>query len=336
MKAGTLAAAQGGAGALPRAKAHPVNVDQINYANIGLMLLCAGLAWIRPYEMFLLAYAVLGPLHYLTQISWLHDRNYFTTGRFDWIPLAGLGALASLAAYTTWVPWHGSTFAALGASVVAAFVPNLALKLAGLAVFATLAMPVQSWTVAALVFTHLMTTIIHVYVFTGMFILAGSMKSRSRSGFLSFGVFLACGLGLLLWQPSAAWYRFGRYTQSSLEEFKDLIAATLLLVPKEATYDGFVAVGRFLAFAYTYHYLNWFSKTGIIRWHEISRARMSGIGVLYAVLLALYGYDYRFGLMGLFFLSILHVFLEFPLDARTMVDVVSGMRRQRAAGPPAV
>jgi len=32
-----------------------------------LMLLSAGAAFILPFEVFLLAYAVLGPLHYLTE-----------------------------------------------------------------------------------------------------------------------------------------------------------------------------------------------------------------------------------------------------------------------------
>jgi len=51
--------------------------DRINYLNIGLMLASCVLAFALPFELFLLAYAVLGPLHYLTEISWIHDRKYF-------------------------------------------------------------------------------------------------------------------------------------------------------------------------------------------------------------------------------------------------------------------
>jgi hypothetical protein len=79
-----------------------------------------------------------------------------------------------------------------------------------------------------------------------------------------------------------------------------------------------VAFGRFLAFAYTYHYLNWFSKTGIIRWHEVSGARLTAISGIYIASLALYAYDYRVGLTALFALSLIHVLLEFPLDVRTI------------------
>src|ERR1700675_3707157 len=81
----------------------PVDLDRINYVNIGLMLGSAGLACVLPFEVFIGAYAVLGPLHYLTQISWLHDRGYFTTGRWDWIPLALLGVVALEAAYGHWL-----------------------------------------------------------------------------------------------------------------------------------------------------------------------------------------------------------------------------------------
>ena len=43
--------------------------DRLNYLNIGLMAASCAVAWFLPFELFLLAYAVLGPLHYLTEIS---------------------------------------------------------------------------------------------------------------------------------------------------------------------------------------------------------------------------------------------------------------------------
>src|SRR5262245_551524 len=173
------------------------NVDRINYVNIGLMLASAAIAWVLPFEMFLVAYAVLGPLHYLTQISWLHDRGFFTTGRFDWVPMVLLAIVAFVAAYTTRVPWAGATLTAFGAGIVMAWVPSPAVKLASLVVFAALAATLQSSAVVYAFFVVLLTTVVHVYVFTGIFILAGAMKGKSTSGFLSLGVYLACGIGLL-------------------------------------------------------------------------------------------------------------------------------------------
>src|SRR5438105_15288845 len=55
--------------------------DQVNYLNLGLMIVSCVLAYIIPFELFLFSYAVLGPLHYLTEISWLHDRKYFVEAK---------------------------------------------------------------------------------------------------------------------------------------------------------------------------------------------------------------------------------------------------------------
>src|SRR5262245_20506436 len=162
------------------------------------MLGCAAVAWVLPFEMFLAAYAVLGPLHYLTQISWLHDRGFFTKGRFDWVPMVLLAIVASIAAHMTNVPWNGATLTAFGVGIVMAWVASPAVKLVSLLVFAVLAVPLQSSAVVAAFFLVLLTTVVHVYVFTGFFILAGSMKGKSFSGYLSLAVFLACGIGLLL------------------------------------------------------------------------------------------------------------------------------------------
>ena len=51
---------------------------QIDYLNIALMFLALILALKIPFELFLFSYAVLGPLHYLTEINWLKERNYFS------------------------------------------------------------------------------------------------------------------------------------------------------------------------------------------------------------------------------------------------------------------
>lgn len=310
-----------------------VDLDRVNYANVGLMLGSAALACVLPFEVFLASYAILGPLHYLTQISWLHDRGYFTTGRWDWIPLALFGVVSLEASYGHWLGWSGAPFAALGLGIVAAFVASPVVKVATLVTCMALAGPVRDWLPARLFFGVLLTTVVHVYLFTGLFILAGSMKSRSRSGYASLAVYLACGAGLLLVQPATA-YHPSAYTAENLDAFGGLIMAMGRLLPGNGGHAALVAIGRFLGFAYTYHYLNWFSKTGVIRWHEISAARMAGIGVLWLASVGLYAYDYATGLAALFFLSIVHVFLEFPLDARTFVDVVMVRRAGARSSVP--
>ena len=86
------------------------------------------------------------------------------------------------------------------------------------------------------------------------------------------------------------------------------------------SFDGWVdghAMLGFLAFAYTYHYLNWFSKVEIIKWHHMPKRRVVVLGGLYVLSIGIYLYDYAIGLTALLFLSLLHVILEFPLNAIT-------------------
>jgi hypothetical protein len=82
----------------------------------------------------------------------------------------------------------------------------------------------------------------------------------------------------------------------------------------------------FIAFAYTYHYLNWFSKTKIINWHQVSKTRLTVALSIWVASIALYIYDYKLGLAALFFLSVLHVFLEFPLNHLTFVGIYKELK----------
>ena len=75
----------------------------------------------------------------------------------------------------------------------------------------------------------------------------------------------------------------------------------------------------FIAFAYTYHYLNWFSKTSIIGWHrQLNKIKSIIILLIWILNLAAYYYDYRLGLIISIFFSISHVMLEFPINILTI------------------
>ena len=78
---------------------------------------------------------------------------------------------------------------------------------------------------------------------------------------------------------------------------------------------------RFIAFAYLYHYLNWFSKTEIIRWHKVPKVRFILVIALWIVASGFYLYDYSVGLSVLFFLSFTHVLLEFPLNIVSILGI---------------
>ena len=306
---------------MARAAAPPrVSVVQIDLLNVGLMVGTALLAAQIPFELFLFSYAVLGPLHYLTEISWLHDRGYFTTGRWDAVALVPLAAVGLLN-YLQLVQWDGAVVLAVVVSAGITFARAVRTKLvvAALAVVASLF--VTRWGPAALFFVVLVPTLVHVFLFTGLFILHGAMRHRSATGYASLVVFLACGALLLFHHPPAAHYKVSVSSARIMTDFTMLIDPLARLFPQPTGWDALAAIGRFIAFAYTYHYLNWFSKTQVIRWHEVGRARLGIVVALSVASVALYAIDYHLGIVTLYFLSLLHVLLELPLDLRTIVAI---------------
>ena len=58
-----------------------LNIDILNTFLITISLF---LAIVFPFELFLVVYAVLGPLHYLTEINWIHNKDYFIKDR-KWV-----------------------------------------------------------------------------------------------------------------------------------------------------------------------------------------------------------------------------------------------------------
>jgi hypothetical protein len=330
--------------------------DQVNYLNVGLMLAAAAVAFWRPFEVFLVVYAVLGPAHYLTEISWLHDRGYFTTRKRDYLALIALSVLATLcvfdlvpgapAAAVTWL-----TLLAFVTALVFALVRSAPGRVLGIATAVLLATMLANARQAELTFRLFLPTLIHVSLFTGAFILIGALRARSASGLVSLLVFLAVPLAFLYALPGRGSYAVSGYAREAYgylrndgtfsDGFMGLNHQVLTIFnlhdfgQPASDVGGFVrevnaylyghpvalAVMAFIAFAYTYHYLNWFSKTSIIRWHEIPRARAVAVVLTWVTSVALCLYDYRLGLRWLFFLSFTHVVLEFPLNHLTFVGI---------------
>ena len=388
------------------------------------MLITAVFAFFLPFETFLLAYAFLGPLHYLTEISWLHDRQYFTKGKYDFVPLLLIGVALSYAAFAKDFEFNIDFYKefvalnlfdkllvlALFSSLLFAFVKNLVVKIiAILFIFIFIsgwlapensAENSKSTTIFAL--TSLVPTLIHVYLFTGLFMLFGALKSRSKTGLISVAAFIIIPIYLVYGLPvtpkknyisdygKEAYYADGDgffYTNVSiLDHFRlmnepnltnkqyldsiinkdsktnqtpiaerqritDSLSDKLnqafivpnpesdyymrpipakLAIPIESKdyywnyvfFSGFgIMLMRFIAFAYMYHYLNWFSKTEVIRWHKVPKIRFIAVLLLWLTACALYAYNYSLGLSFLFFLSFTHVLLEFPLNMVSIVGI---------------
>jgi len=319
--------------------------DQINYLNIGLMVVSCLLSYVFPFELFLFSYAVLGPLHYLTEISWLHDRNYFieakrkrrVTARRAWLILVAVTLAVMFFGFVrdkvfkqqATTVWEMALLYLV--FVTASLFVFIRRRVAGVAVVVLVLILLAFFSdyryYAVLAF--LLVTIIHVLIFTAAFILFGALKSRSRSGVLSLVVFAVCVASFFIYTPSALGHTLGDYIRNSYDSFQNLNAELLKLLYPGAgrtlpdIYESRTGlmVMRLIAFAYTYHYLNWFSKTSIIKWHEIPRRRTAIIIVLWLGALAVYGYSYQAGMMALYFLSVLHVMLEFPLNHSTFAGI---------------
>ncbi|MFZ9581668.1 MAG: hypothetical protein ACO28O_01685 [Crocinitomicaceae bacterium] len=403
--------------------------DKINYLNIGLMFATAVFAFFAPFETFLLAYAFLGPLHYLTEISWLHDRQYFTKGKYDFIVLLIIGVLLSTVAFAQdfGYKWEIYTYFsemqlssklvvfALFSGMLFALVKNIFVKIVScffIFIFVSgwlspenLEENQSSTTVFAL--TSLVPTLIHVYVFTGLFMLYGSLKSRSKSGLMAVVAVVILPLILVFVLPvnpkeswvssygKNAYYAKGQgffntnveimdhfgildepkltnkqfldsivnsktanagftpnekkrlndslqrkskepfvFYQPNDERFGQTIAVrkALPVNPKDYFWNSVffstfgIMLMRFIAFAYLYHYLNWFSKTEVIRWHKVPKIRFFAVIVLWLSACGFYIYDYSLGLSVLFFLSFTHVLLEFPLNMVSIVGIGKEVR----------
>lgn len=345
-----------------------MTTKQVNYLNIGLMLISASVAFIIPFELFLFSYAILGPLHYLTEISWLHKRNYFTKGKKDFVFLLILCFFILIFSYITpilsWifpVDANGNfvdagianiaekagsltvtlIFLSFGAALIMILVKSRTFKFISYALLFLMGLAMHSNQFYLVLFAVFLPTLIHVFFFTGAFILVGALKSKSVSGYISIIVFLLCSVSffILFREPG---YIISNYAKSAYNESFFSLNYTVFewLMPHMLegvrSMDGLrdiiyntssgILITRFIAYAYTYHYLNWFSKTSVIKWHEISRPGLAIIVGLWIASIALYSYDYRTGLTALYFLSFLHVLLEFPLNFQSFKQIGEQVR----------
>jgi hypothetical protein len=301
------------------------------------MLFSLTVAYILPFELFLFSYAVLGPLHYLTEISWLDNKNYFLKSKSDiWlfillVVFITIGIFDSKSKINLLI---GSfLFSGFIYALIILYVEKLGIKLilVFLAFIASLIFNFNKYPEFPFVlFAVWLPTIIHVYLFTGAFILFGALKSRSKSGIISLVIFIACAFTFFIFMPEHFGLSVTDYGKQSYSLFRVLNITLYKLfgfgnmqINDAALYFGpkAIAIMRFIAFAYTYHYLNWFSKTTIIKWNQISKKRMTIIIVLWILSVALYLFSYKIGFYALFLMSMLHVFLEFPLNHHTFIGI---------------
>jgi hypothetical protein len=309
-----------GAGAIRRA----------DVAHLLLLLAALALAYLLPFELLVLSYAVLGPAHYLTEISWLHERKYF----LPHLGLALLLAATALGAMFIADPfWLGVlvSFSFVACAILAtAPRPTRALVILAIAAgcFALLCRLDPPFAIA----WALVPTVIHVSVFTLVFMMLGAFKSKSAA---QAGLVVAYLLGItaiVVFPPSQATV-IPSLAKLGGEYFGDIAPAlgAVFGVP-HLTFDA--RITGLLSFVYTYHYLNWFVKADVVRWTAVPKPRLAAIAALSVAATGLYFYNYAYGFMVLLLLSLAHVLLEFPLDSLAIrqLGAMLGERFARSGG----
>jgi hypothetical protein len=272
-------------------------------AHLVLMLAALALAYLVPFELLLLSYVVLGPAHYATEISWLHDRGFFLPQRSV---AAGLAALAVIAAFIENASWFGIVM--WGAFVLCVAMQSVVLLLAAIAL--TLVMAAGGASIAVL--GVLLPTLIHVSLFTLMFMTLGAWRSGAKVQWLLVGVYLAA-IGLILLAPPTAGTLVPSFAKAAHDYFANVAPALgRLLGVRDVQLD--TRLTSLLAFIYTYHYLNWFIKAEVIRWTAMTGRRLALVAAASGLSTALYFYDYAFGFTVLLAFSLAHIVLEFPLN----------------------
>ena len=312
------------------------NSEAVERVNSALMVAACVASFVAPFHVFLAAYAILGPLHYLTQISWMHDRQYFAprpAARRWWLILVGAAMIVLLYGYVSndllrrpvkptleiamvYLVFATAAFLLFVRHTVNAIALTVAVA-AGLALFSN----ARGYALLA----YFIVTIVHVLIFTAAFVLYGALKRRSGPALISLLVFTACIASFFLIRTPPV---LG--ASPKIQEIYGFFAPLNEQLIALFGFDGGVyeslPVMRLIAFAYTYHYLNWFSKTSLIGWHHVTKKRAVAIVAAWALAVAIYAADYTTGLSVLYVLSVLHVLLEFPLDHRTFAGIGTELR----------
>ena len=332
---------------------HALAVKRVDIANVFLVLVALAVAVYYPYRGFLVAYAVLGPLHYLTELNWLHNRDYFIKDRrWVWIALGaalalGLPKLAMPASpVAQYLPdaltdaliafnRYTDAFLLIGLIMALTFVftQNRYLRWGMLALAIVGGILLNQKEYYVLVIGFLLPTLIHVYLFTLLFMYFGARKSGSRWGFVALAMTLAVPIFVALFDPQQMLYLFPEETQAAIAENQFHVTNAFLgKVLGLTSGENFEWYGRlflrlqiFITFAYVYHYLNWFSKTSIIGWHKnLNLRRTIGLVAIWLGVVALFAYDYKVGVLVGLSLSFMHVLGEFPLNVVTIRNLFGG------------
>ena len=306
--------------------------------ELGCLLLSGVAAWWAPLHVFVIAYVFLGPLHYLTEIAWLDKKEFYYRRAgvkpriFLWVCVlmcVGIGV-------DQWFRRGWMTYFVVAAIVLAlSSVVKRAWLLGVVLVGAAVAKHFSPG--FAFFLGVLLPTLVHVYVFTLIFLVSGAMREKNKFGWVLPVALVGVPVVLVLAGGGGA-VAAGGYWNAAAGSFSALreYLMGLLRLNVHPGNEGAVGVGavrvlRVLGFAYLYHYLNWFLKTGLLEWHKMPWLKWGLIAAAYAGAVGVYLWNFDMGFAVLYYLSMLHVFLELPLNVVSIRGVAMGARERKAA-----
>ena len=302
-----------------------------NNLNALAIILSAIIAYLMPFELFLFAYAFIGPLHYITELNWLKEKRFFIKDTRVSITLTiisfVLGAWVVFSYFnlidTSKFFNKSYTFLILFAiSLCTIYVLKKKVKLASLIIFVGIVISLLVFFSPKFYWIALfIPTLIHVFVFTFFFMLYGALKSGSKTQIALSLSLLVVGTSLLFIPAKneifTQNYWLVKYINSGFGKINLFILNKLNIdfVSGENISDKATRLQSFISFAYTYHYANWFLKTKIINWDKaLNLKKLVAILFSYILLISLYMYNYMLGLVLVYGLSLWHVLMEFPLN----------------------
>lgn len=303
---------------------------KIDILNIFLILISGVFAFVLPFQTFLFVYAFLGPLHYLTEINWLQQRNYFlqdkTNTYYLFVPIFLIGSivyiptLAELKPVIPFLLYFTFLVSIFNSSENSKLYKNWKFILS-LIIGIVISFYFKNY--FQTVFSVFLPTLIHVFIFTGIFILSGFLKTKNKWSFVTLIVFVLTSVFLLNFNWKISLLETEMLSKyQSFEKLNQTIFSILEEnnTTKQSIYSSSfgIKIMQFIAFAYTYHYLNWFSKTSIIQWHKTTKTKITTIIIIWILSVLLYYYNYKTGLYWLYLLSLTHVILEFPLNTTSV------------------
>ena len=319
------------------------NIQKVDFLNVILVIVAAVLAVLFPLHTFILSFAILGPLHYLTEINWLNKKGIVTPAN------KSLWVVSSLLISFFIVFPHILVFASpnlvtnpilifintwnnlllfLGFILSIAFLYSSKKNILIISVISiVIGLITNNFPLFAIIFGTLTPTIIHVYFFTLLFMWHGAKLSKERTGY--YPLILATLFPILLWifpiEPRNYFFEpFWKsvYVDNQLYKFPQNFSY-LIGNTDFSTFYFYntleLKLMIFVAFSYLYHYLNWFSKTSIIKWNEnLNSKNWIVIFCIWGAILAAYYMDFKLGFVLSIFFSYLHVIMEFPLNIKSI------------------